>query len=291
MSRPCLPPLPPGRRPGFAVPPGATDCHTHVFGPYARWPLDEDRSYTMPETPVETYIAHLDGIGFERGVVVQASVQGTDNACVVDALLRYPQRLRGIAVLRGDTTEAEMDRLHAAGVRGVRLNLSGHMRNGVGLEVLPSLGPKMQARGWHIQCWAYVDRLAEVMPALLPWGMDIVVDHMGRPPPGEAGLAHPGFRLLCDLLQDGRAWVKISGADRVTEGDAPWSGADPIARALIAANADRCVWGSDWPHVSYFPPRAMSEDAALVDRLAEWLPDEALRRRILVDNPARLYGF
>lgn len=291
MTSPCLPPLPPGRQPRFAVPPGACDCHTHVFGPYRRFPLAEDRSYTMPETPAEAHIAHLDALGFDRGVVVTASVQGTDNSTLLDALRRHPARLRGVAVLGAEATDRELDELHAAGVRGVRLNLSGHMRNGVGMEVLPSLAPRLRERGWHIQVWAYGERLLEALPALAPWGMELVVDHMGRPPPGEAGLASPGFRLLCDWLRDGRAWVKISGADRVTEGAAPWSGADPIARALIAANPDRCVWGSDWPHVAYYPPRPVPEDAALADKLAEWMPEEALRTRVLVDNPARLYGF
>ncbi|WP_135466987.1 amidohydrolase family protein [Crenalkalicoccus roseus] len=291
MTRLCQPPLPPGRRPSFPVPPGACDCHTHVFGPYARFPLAEDRSYTMPETLVEDHAAHLDALGFARGVVVTASVQGTDNSNLLDALRRFPDRLRGIAVLGAEATDRQIDELHAAGTRGVRLNLAGSMRNGVGLEVLPKLAPRLRERGWHLQVWIHVDRLAEALPHLEPHGMALVVDHMGKPPPGEAALRHPGFRLLCDLLREERAWVKISGADRVDEGVAPWPGADAPARALLAANPARCVWGSDWPHVAYYPPRPVPEDAALADRLAAWLPDEALRRRVLVDNPAQLYGF
>jgi predicted TIM-barrel fold metal-dependent hydrolase len=278
------------------VPPGACDSHVHVFGPYGRFPLAEDRSYTPVEAPVEAFLAHLEALGFERGVIVTASAQGTDNSAMLDALRRHPARFRGVAVLPPETTDRELDEMTAAGVRGLRLNLlrgaAGERtyRNGVGMESLEALGPRLRERGWHLQIWIHARDLAEALPALERHGMELVVDHMGRIDTRQDALDHPGFRLLCDLLRDGRAWTKISGADRITHGEAPLSGADPFARALLAANAARCVWGTDWPHIAYFD-RPVPEDAALADTLAEWCPDAATLRAVLVDNPARLYGF
>lgn len=296
MTRPCLPYLPPGRRPRFAVPPGACDSHVHVFGPYDRFPLAADRSYTPVEAPVEAFLAHLDGLGFARGVIVTASAQGTDNAAMLDALRRHPDRFRGVAVLPPETDDQRLDAMTEAGVRGLRLNLlrgaggERTYRNGVGMESLEALGPRLRERGWHLQIWIHARDLAEALPALKRHGMELVIDHMGRISTREDTPEHPGFRLLCELLHDGRAWTKISGADRITGGEAPWSAADPYARALLAANAARCVWGTDWPHIAYFD-RVMSEDAALADKLGEWCPDAATLRAVLVDNPARLYGF
>jgi predicted TIM-barrel fold metal-dependent hydrolase len=296
MTRPCVPYLPPGRRPAFAVPPGACDTHVHVFGPYDRFPLAEDRSYTPVEAPVEAFVAHLDALGFERGVIVTASAQGTDNDAMLDALRRYPTRFRGVAVLPPETTDRTLDEMTAAGVRGLRLNLlrsaAGERtyRNGVGYDSLRALGPRIRERGWHLQIWIHARDLAEALPLLEPYGMDLVVDHMGRISTQEDTPQHPGFRLLCDLLRDGRTWTKISGADRITGGEAPWLAADPYAKALLAANAGRCVWGTDWPHIAYFD-RPMSKDAALADTLARWIPDAAVLKTVLVDNAARLYDF
>nr|WP_200305783.1 amidohydrolase family protein [Paracraurococcus ruber] len=288
--------MPPGRGPAFAVPPGACDCHVHVFGPYDRFPLAEDRSYTPVAAPVEAFLAHLDALGFDRGVIVTASAQGTDNGAMLDALRRHPARLRGVAVLGPETADRDLDAMTAAGVKALRLNLlrgeggERTYRNGVGLESLAALGPRIRERGWHLQVWIHARDLAEALPLLEPHGMDLVVDHMGRIDTRRDGLDHPGFRLLCDLLRDGRAWTKISGADRITHAEAPWAAADPFAHALLAANAARCVWGTDWPHIAYFD-RPMSEDAALADTLGRWCPDAAVLRAVLVDNPARLYGF
>ena len=160
--------------------------HVHVFGPYDRFPLAEDRSYTPVEAPVEAFVAHLDALGFERGVIVTASAQGTDNGAMLDALRRYPTRFRGVAVLPPETTDRTLDEMTAAGVRGLRLNLlrsaAGERtyRNGVGYDSLKALGPRIKERGWHLQIWIHARDLAEALPLLEPYGMELVVDHMGR---------------------------------------------------------------------------------------------------------------
>jgi len=295
MSRPCLPPLNTVEQPVFALPAGACDSHAHVFGPFARFPLAEDRSYTPDEFPGDAFIGHLDRLGLSRGVLVTGSASGTDNGAVLDALSRYPNRLRGVVVPQADTTDAELDRWHAAGIRGVRVNLfkrDGHAvyRNGVGIEVLEALAPRIGGRGWHAQIWIHAPDLIELAPRLLRLRLPLVIDHMGRMA-ASRGVDDPGFHLLCRMLADGTAWTKISGADRNTGMGPPYADIDLFAMALLRANADRVVWGSDWPHINYFEAREMPDDGALINLLARWLPDESQRNRVLVDNPAALYDF
>lgn len=295
MSRPCLPPREGSFALSFRPPPGACDSHAHVFGPYARHRLAEDRSYTPAEHPADDFIAHLDRLGLARGVLVTASAYGTDNGAVLEALQRYPDRLRGIAVPAPGTTDAELDLWHAAGVRGVRVNLfrkNGHSvyRNGVGIEVLEALAPRIAERGWHAQIWIHAPDLPALAPRLLRLGLPLVIDHMGRMAAQQA-TGDPGFQCLCRMLADGAAWTKISGADRLTGNGPPYEDVDPLARALLAANIERVVWGSDWPHINYFVPGQVPDDGELLNLLARWLPDEARRQQVLVHNPARLYGF
>jgi len=295
MTRPCLPPLKSVTAPGFRAPAGACDSHAHVFGPFARYPLALDRSYTPAEHPAEAFIAHLDELGLTRGVLVTASASGTDNAVVTDALRKYPMRLRGIAVPASDTSEAQLDAWHEAGVRGVRFNLyqmDGHAvyRNGVGMEVLEALAPRLKARGWHAQIWIHAPDLVELGPRLTALGLPLVIDHMGRMSTAR-GVRDPGFQSLCALLAEGVAWTKISGADRLQPAGAPYHEVDPFAAALLAANPEQVVWGSDWPHINYFDAAQMPDDGVLFNLLARWLPDQASRERVLVANPARLYDF
>lgn len=300
MTRACLLPLQHSEPLLFEPPPGACDSHAHVFGPYERHPLSPERSYTPAEFDGAAFVAHLDELGLSRGVLVTGSACGTDNGAILEALATYPDRLRGIAVATDQVSDRELDAWHAAGVRGVRANLyqlDGHQvyRNGVGLEALESLAPKLRERAWHAQIWVHAPDLPVLGPRLVQLGVPLVIDHMGRMASGR-GVHDPGFAYLCRMLSEGVAWTKISGADRNTaqskaSDQPPYSDIDPFARALLAANPDQVVWGSDWPHINYFEPGRVPDDGALLNLLARWLPDAAQRHRVLVDNPARLYQF
>ncbi len=275
-------PDPAPHAPAFAMPSGAWDTHFHVID--GRHGYVADRSYTPPDAPLQDLLALHARLGIERGVFVQVSVHGTDNRAMVDALRRTPG-YRGVAVLDSSVSDAELDALHAAGVRGVRVNVL--FGGGVGFDQMQLLARKVSRLGWHMQL--LVDVSAPDMPwdtlAALP--CDLVVDHMGHADCG-LGMDHPGFQRLLGWLADGRCWVKISGAERISRRPAPpFADVTAVAQALIAAGPDRCVWGSDWPHVKLSV--AMPNDGDLLDLLATWAPDADQRRKILVDNPLRLY--
>jgi predicted TIM-barrel fold metal-dependent hydrolase len=289
---PCPPPREP-TRPLVRPPPNACDTHCHVFGPAAQFPYAGDRSYTPPDAPLAKYLAMLGALGFDRGALVQGSAHGHDNSAMLDALEREPKRLRGIAVADTGTPPAELRRWHALGVRGLRFNhfFRGgqlHYRGGVPLEAARTLAPVMKELGWHLQLWIDVKDLPDTIPILKEIGLPVVIDHMGRTD-AHAGTGAPGFQSLVRLLGEGGCWVKLSGAHRVSQAAPDYPDAKPLHQALVAANPDRCVWGSDWPH-----PRmesAMPNAGHLLDLFNAWTPDDAIRRRILVDNPAKLYDF
>ena len=292
MTRDCLPPAP-AEAPDFAMPTAACDCHAHVFGPYDRHPLAAERSYTPPENDGGAFLRQLDAMNIARGVIVTASAYGDRNGSMLDALAAAPERLRGVAVLGEDVSEAELDAMTRAGVRGVRVNLfrrAGQQayRNGMSLGTLQTLAPRLAARNWHLEAWLHAPDLPELWPALRTCGMTVVIDHMGRMSTAH-GVGDPNFQLLRNLLADGAIWAKISGADRLTVAGPPYADVDPFAGTLIDANADRLVWGSDWPHINYFDG-GVPRDIDLLRALRRWTDEDALRR-ILVDNPAKLYGF
>ena len=279
----------------FTPPPLACDSHVHVFGPFAKYPLSDDRSYTPAEFSPDDFMAHLKRIGFSRGVLVTASVCGTNNGAILEGLRQYPDQFRGVVVCSADVTDAELDDWHALGVRGVRFNLlrkngKAVYRNGVGLDVLEQLAPRMAARGWHAQIWAHAPDILELAPRLLACHLPLVFDHMGRMDTVN-GISHPGFQELLRLVGEGLAWVKISGADRIRATLDSYDDVDPFAKALIQANMERVVWGTDWPHINYFDERAIPDDGDLTNLLLRWLPSEKDREQILVRNPALLYGF
>jgi len=295
MSRLCLPPVAHYTDPGIALPVGACDSHAHIFGPYAQYPLADDRSYTPPENDVSRFLAHLDRLGFSCGVLVTASACGTDNRSIQAALRAHPQRLRGVAVVSAEVSEAELDALSEVGVRGARFNLFRRdgqtvYRNGVGLDDFKRLAPRLAARGWHAQVWVHAPDIPELQADLLATKLDLVFDHMGRMNTAR-GVADAGFQALCRLVADGRVWVKISGADRNTEQGPPYDDVAPFVQALLAANVERLVWGTDWPHIHYFDANDVPDDGVLLARLAAWLQSDALLHQVLVDNPAALYGF
>jgi len=288
----CLPPREVSR-PNLPPPPNACDTHAHVFGPSARFAYADDRSYTPPDAPLEKYLAMLDQIGFARGVLVQGSAHGRDNSAMLDALARCPDRLRGIAVADAEIASADLRGWNSQGVRGLRFNhffRDGqlHYRGGVPLSAAERLAPVMAELGWHLQLWIDVKDLPEIPPHLKSLGLPVVIDHMGRTD-ARAGTATPGFQCLLRALGEGWCWAKLSGAHRISRAAPDYPDARPFHEALVRANPERLVWGGDWPH-----PRVEGEmpDAGhLFELFRLWTPDLPTRQRILVTNPARLYGF
>jgi predicted TIM-barrel fold metal-dependent hydrolase len=287
MTRPCPGARAVTKRPSWRAPPGATDCHCHVFGPYDRYPLSPGRSYTPLEASIGAYLAMLDTIGLSRTVIVQPSVYGTDNAVTLDAVEAIGLgRARAVVVVDEGSGDAEVAAMAARGARGVRFNaVSG---NGAPLDQLERLGARIAPLGWHVQLYTHADAMPDLEPVLRRLPVPVVVDHMGGVKAAAGGVQHPGFHSLLRLLERG-AWVKLSGY-RSSAGP-PYADVAPMARALLSAASDRCVWGTDWPHPSLHDPAEVPDDGALLDALGEWAPDEAARRAVLVDNPARLYGF
>jgi predicted TIM-barrel fold metal-dependent hydrolase len=291
----CCPPRNSFAPIGYTPPALACDSHAHVFGPYARFPLDIDRSYTPVENGVDRFLWHLARLGLQRGVLVTASAYGLDNGVVLDALARHPGQLRGVAVADRRVSVDTLAAWRQKGIQGLRFNLYSLggkkvYRNGVGLDALETLAPLMKEVGLHAQIWVHAPDLVELEPRFRTLGIPLVIDHMGRMN-ASLGPDNPGFLRLCAMLADGVAWAKISGADR-NSGDKPgYHDIDAFAARLIAANREQVVWGSDWPHINYFKESEVPDDGILLQTLGRWLPDEADRRTILVDNPARLYGF
>jgi predicted TIM-barrel fold metal-dependent hydrolase len=273
------------RRPALAVPPGAWDCHAHVFGDPARYPLPEKRRYTPSPAGLEEYRAMLAALGLEHAVVVQPTLY-PDNQVTIDALLASNGKWRGIGLLKASVPDAEIERLHGIGFRGVRF----HPRHGNthALDDLEPLCERMKAFGWHAQFHLDARDLAELGPRLLKLPVPFVIDHLGHmAPAAQASLDHPGFQFLLRALESGRGWVKLSAPNRFGDPKPPYPSVLPFARALVQANPEQALWATDWPHSSH--PGYMPNDAELLDLLSLWAPEPAVQHKILVDNPMRLY--
>jgi predicted TIM-barrel fold metal-dependent hydrolase len=277
----CPPPDPSPHPPTrFTVPAGAVDTHAHVIGDA----FIEERSYTPPPAPGEKYLAMLDATGMTYGVLVQVSVHGTDNRLLVDMLRAHPDRLRGVAVVPPDVADAELSILKDAGVTGLRLNtLSG---GGVGFGNIDRYERICQELGWHLQLLATPTNLEDIAPRLLRLRVPYVIDHMGDFDVA-AGTGAPAWQTMLRLMSEG-GWTKLSGAFRLSQ-SAPYADTIPFARSLAEAAPDRCVYGSDWPHVGFFGP--MPNVGDLLDLLADWAPEPVERTAILTTNAHRLYGF
>jgi 2-pyrone-4,6-dicarboxylate lactonase len=276
-----------------SLPFGACDCHCHVFGPASRFPYAEPRSYTPDDAPLETYLALLDRFGLARGVLVQPSAYGRDNSAMIDALRREPARLRGVAVGGGELGRATLEGWHALGIRALRVNEfrrdgKPYYQNGVQLAEIISLLPILADLGWHLQLWLDAQDLPDLLPRLARVPVPVVVDHMGRMD-YRHGIQHPGFQALLREVGDGRFWAKLSGTYRLGATAPDYPEARPFHQALLAANPENLVWGTDWPHPR---PEGPAPDAMrLLQSFLDWTPREDDRRAILVNNPARLYDF
>ncbi len=287
---PCLPPIADTRPPQIASPAGACDTHFHLFGPAARFPFAENRAYTPDDAPLENLLKMLDALGMARGVIVQGNAHGTDNSVVLDALQREPRRLRGTAIVKPDTGRDALKRMADAGIRALRFH---HMPHGVGFSPLgmqsfEKLAPIMADLGLHAQFMMDANALDSALPYFRHWQLPIVLDHMGNVD-GALGPDQPGVQQMCRLLAAGRIWVKVSGAYRVSAQYPDYPDAQPIHAALVRANPDQILWGTDWPHPRM--EKDMPGDGHLLDLFNAWTPDAGLRKKILVDNPAKLYGF
>jgi predicted TIM-barrel fold metal-dependent hydrolase len=276
-----------------ALPRGACDCHAHVFGPAARFPYAEPRSYTPDDAPLSAYLAMLDRLGCERGVLVQPSAYGRDNTAMLDALTREPARLRGVAVGGAELTPAILKQWHAQGVRALRANEfrrdgKPYYQNGVGLKDIEQFYSVMADLNWHLQLWIDTRDLPDLLPALSRVPVPVVVDHMGRME-HRHGTEHPGFQALVRGVGEGRLWSKLSGTYRLGATAPDYIEARPFHDALVAANPQNLVWGSDWPHPR--PEGPVPDAKKLLDLFLDWTPQAELRQAILVDNPARLYDF
>ena len=275
------------RKTSFAMPPGATDSHCHIFGRIDQY-KHSNPSYLPPEVFVEDYLRMLSVVGVERAVFVHAAIYGTDNSLVLDTIAAAPARFRAIGLVNESTTDAELERLHAGGVRGFRSNtVSG---KGIQLAESRRLAGRVKALGWHAQILLDAENFPEMDKTFGEFPIDVVIDHMGRPLV-ERGVGAPGFQSLLRLLRGGRAWCKLSAPYRTSKDPLRNRDMVPFAQALIAAAPGRLVWGTDWPHVNMLADSPMPNDGDLCEQLAAWAPSAAMRKRILVDNPARLYGF
>lgn len=286
----------------FDVPAGACDCHTHIHGDPREFPYAADRVYT-PEIALPDEMAALHrALRVQRVVIVTPSVYGTDNAATLYGMRARGADARGVAVIDDRTTEAELDAMGAAGIRGIRLNLAtvGLSDPALVRARFQAAVERMQRRGWHVQLYTAPSMIATIRDLVEASPVPIVFDHFGGVV-AALGLQQPGFGDLVDLVRSGTAHVKISGAYRSSELAPDYPDIAPFATALIGANPDRILWGTDWPHPSgHTPPGRRPtdvtpllqiDDGRLLNQLAVWAPDAAIRRKILVENPARLYGF
>ena len=284
-----------GLEPAYAAPPRACDAHFHVFGPAGRYPYGTDLRYKPPHAPLEDYLALAHRIGFERFVFVQPSAYGFDNSCMFDAMRQLDPSVRRAIVDLDETaaTDAQLSAWHALGVRGIRVNVSPVRQPEAGLaqSMLPRiarLAALARELGWHLDFLTPGWLVSELMPMLRELPIEFTVAHFGLFP-AKDGVKQPGFQEFLALINDGsrRCWVKLTGIYRFSQSPG-FADVTPFAQALIATVPGQLIWGSDYPHLSFHDRVGTIQ---LYNKLAEWAPDAATRQRILVDNPARLFGF
>ena len=286
----------------FDVPDGACDCHTHIHGDPKRFPFFAGRVYTPELASPEEMTALHKALHIGRVVIVTPSVYGTDNSSTLFGMKARGATARGVAVIDDKTTEAELDAMQREGFRGIRINLAtgGISDPAVGRARFTAAVERMKARGWHVQLYTTLPLIAAIKELVAASAVPAVFDHFGGAD-AALGIEQPGFSDLVDLVKSGKAYVKISGGYRASKRAPDYPDVVPLAKTLIAANPDRVIWGTDWPHpnavtppgkkVTDVTPLLQIDDGRLFNQLAVWAPDAAIRNKILVDNPARLYGF
>ena len=274
-------------RPAFTVPAGACDSHVHVFESEDRYPHVDQPHYTLPDGPLTKLDAMCESLGLARYVIVQPSFYGTDNRCMLDALDIAGERARGVAMVADSVTEETLHDMHRRGVRALRLDL--FLRSGLPTAELVQYIQRSvrmtKTLGWHLQFYTPGWVVRDLIPYLGDIDADFVIDHMGYMLESD-GLTRQDFDLLLRVLADGRGWMKLSGPYRVAK-DGNFEKLRPLAHAIVDALPERTIWGSDWPHI----PDGARDTGELLNLLAPWAPNAPARQRILVDNPARLFGF
>jgi predicted TIM-barrel fold metal-dependent hydrolase len=292
----------PHRAPREPLPAHAADCHMHVFGPFDRFPLAAERAYNVAEAPLAAHERMKAQVGLERTVFVQASGHGTDNRAMLAALAEIGARGRGVAVVAPPTPLADLQRMHKAGVRGVRLNLYTFAERHVGepAALLRSYERLIAPLGWHLQLFCEPATLSALAPSIERCSVPVVIDHMGMPD-AALGLDQPVFQSVLHLVSTGRTWVKLAGADRITRSTGRFADAIPFMRALAEAAPRQLLWGTDWPNLGFHARQQVRDDALLAHReldagelldvLIAAVPDPGTRAAILAHNPERLYAF
>lgn len=274
--------------PDLRLPAGAVDTHCHVFGPRAVFPFDPASRYIPGDAPKERLFALHDMLGIARRVIVQAGVHGHDNSVVADAIAARPETTRGIALAPPDIDSAAIARLAAQGFFGLRFNYMAHLPPGASPDALRALAPRLAEAGWHLVIHTEPGRLADLAPLLAALPVPVVIDHMARIRVADAA-SNAAFGELLRLMEQPHLWVKVSGCERASSRPWPHPDATPFASRLVEAFPDRVLWGTDWPHPNF--GGLAPDDGLLVDLLARIAPDASALQRLLVDNPARLYGF
>ena len=288
MRREIAPPDPHTRKPRFVMPALACDAHCHLFGPAAVFPYDPKATYHPPDAPFEALRRLHDVLGIERAVIVHASCHGSDMRATLNGIARSGGRYRGTAIVDESVTAADFDRMHEVGIRGVRFNFVRHLGGRPEPAFFHRTVDRVKALGWHLILHLDAVDIVEFEEMFRKIPVPMVIDHMGRVKTAD-GLAQAPFRVLLEFMKNDNAWVKVCGAERISSAGPPYADAVAFAQALIAAAPDRILWGTDWPHPNV--GKHMPNDGDLVDLIPLLAPDPAVQRKILVDNPARLYGF
>ncbi|MEA1941094.1 MAG: amidohydrolase family protein [Pseudomonadota bacterium] len=276
------------KKPDFTPPPGAVDAHCHVFGPGREFPFAPERKYTPCDASKDQLFALRDHLGFSRNVVVQATCHGSDNTAVIDAIAHSDGKARGVASIKPSITDAELAALDAGGIKGVRFNFVKRLVNPLPPDVLRRLVDRLVPFGWHIVVYFEAQDLADLHDFLAEMPLVVVVDHMGRPDVS-GSLQAPEFEDFLQLMREnGHIWSKVSGAERLSKFGPPgYDDFVPFARRVVESFPDRVLWGTDWPHPNL--KSHMPDDGELVDLLPRIAPTPDLQRKLLVDNPMRLY--
>jgi len=273
------------RKPRFKLPPGATDAHCHVFGPGDKFPYAANRRYTPEDAPKEMLAALHEHLGVERTVVVQASCHGIDNRAMLEAIAANPKNIRGVAIVDASFGDAEYKKLHDGGVRGARFNFVKHLGGRPDMDLFQRTADRIKEMGWHIVLHLDAPDIIPLSDMVRKLPLPFIIDHMGRVP-GKDGVEQPPLKALLELAKLDKCWVKVCGAERISF--PPYAEAVPIARAIVRAAPDRVLWGTDFPHPN---PTHEADEADLVDLVPHYAGDALAQKRLLVDNPARLYGF